>query len=149
MPDFELTSSAFDEGQPIPTKHACDGENVSPQLAWSSPPDGTRSLALIVHDPDAPSGDFTHWVGWGIDPQSGDLAEGAAPPVEGANGRGEDTYMGPCPPPGHGPHRYVHDLFALDTELDLERGSSREEVEDAIDGHVLGGTELVGTYERA
>jgi Raf kinase inhibitor-like YbhB/YbcL family protein len=149
MPDFELTSSAFEQGQPIPRKHACDGENVSPQLAWSAPPDGTRSLALIVHDPDAPSGDFTHWVGWGIDAESSDLEEGAAPPAEGANARGEDTYMGPCPPPGHGPHRYVHELFALDIELDLERGSSREELEDAIDGHVLGGTELVGTYERA
>ena len=149
MPDLELTSTVFGEGDPIPRKYSCEGENVSPPLAWSNLPDGTRSLALIVHDPDAPPGDFTHWVGWGIDSGAGELGEGVPPPVEGANGRGDDTYMGPCPPPGHGPHRYVHELFALDTEPDLERGSSREQLEDAMDGHVLGGAELIGTYERS
>jgi Raf kinase inhibitor-like YbhB/YbcL family protein len=148
MPDFELTSRAFDEGQPIPGKHSCDGENASPALDWSSVPDGTRSLALIVHDPDAPSGDFVHWVGWNIDPGAGSLEEGAHPPGEGANGFGEIGYGGPCPPPGHGAHRYFHELFALDTELDLDRGSNREQLEDAIEGHVLAGAELIGTYER-
>ena len=149
MPDFELSSSAFNEGQPIPRRHSCDGENVSPPLSWSSPPDGTRSLALILHDPDAPSGDFTHWVGWNIDPGTDGLEEGEHPPAEGANGFGENGYGGPCPPPGHGAHRYQHELFALDTELDLEPESSREQLEDAIEGHVLGGAELIGTYERA
>jgi Raf kinase inhibitor-like YbhB/YbcL family protein len=148
MPDFELTSPAFDEGQPIPRKHSCDGENVSPALDWSSPPDGTRSLALIIHDPDAPSGDFVHWVAWGIDPGDNGLGEGAHPPAEGANGFGENGYGGPCPPPGHGAHRYLHELFALDTIVELEPEASREQLEDAIEGHVLGGTELVGTYER-
>jgi Raf kinase inhibitor-like YbhB/YbcL family protein len=149
MAPFELTSSAFDEGQPIPEKHSCDGENVSPPLSWSSPPEGTRSLALIVHDPDAPSGDFTHWVGWNIDPDAGGLEEGAHAPAEGANGFGENGYGGACPPPGHGAHRYFHELFALDTVLDLEPEASREQLEDAMDGHVLAGAELVGTYERA
>jgi Raf kinase inhibitor-like YbhB/YbcL family protein len=148
MTDFDLTSSAFDEGQPIPERFSCDGDNVSPPLDWSSIPEGTRSLALILHDPDAPSGDFTHWVGWNIDPGAGGLGEGAHATVEGANGFGQNGYGGPCPPPGHGAHRYVHELFALDTELDLEEGASRDQVEDAMEGHVLEGAELIGTYER-
>ena len=148
MTDFDLTSPAFDEGQPIPERFSCDGDNVSPPLDWSSVPEGTRSLALILHDPDAPSGDFTHWVGWNIDPGTGGLEEGAHATVEGANGFGENGYGGPCPPPGHGAHRYFHELFALDTELDLEEGASREQLEDAIEGHVLEGAELIGTYER-
>jgi Raf kinase inhibitor-like YbhB/YbcL family protein len=149
MPDFELTSPAFDEGQQIPRKHSCDGENASPPLTWSSLPDDTRSLAIIVHDPDAPSGDFTHWVAWNIDPEAGGLAEGAHPPAEGTNGFGENGYGGPCPPPGDGAHRYFHELFALDTLLDLQPESSPEQLEDAMEGHVLGGAELVGTYERS
>jgi Raf kinase inhibitor-like YbhB/YbcL family protein len=148
MADFELTSSAFSEGQPIPEKYSCDGENVSPPLSWSPPPDGTRSLALILHDPDAPSGDFTHWVAWNIDARASGLEEGAHAPGEGANGFGENGYGGPCPPPGHGAHRYQHELFALDIEVDLQEGASREQLEDAIEGHVLGGAELLGTYER-
>jgi Raf kinase inhibitor-like YbhB/YbcL family protein len=149
MTAFELTSSAFDEGQQVPRKFSCEGDNASPPLSWGSLPEGTRSLALIVHDPDAPSGDFPHWVAWNIDPDSGGLEEGAHAPVEGTNGFGENGYDGPCPPPGHGTHRYVHELFALDTELDLEEDASREQLEDAMDGHVLGGAELVGTYERS
>lgn len=148
MTDFDLTSSAFDEGQPIPERFSCDGDNVSPPLDWGSVPEGTRSLALVLHDPDAPSGDFTHWVGWNIDPGTAGLEEGAHATVEGANGFGENGYGGPCPPPGHGAHRYFHELFALDIELDLEEGASREQLEDAIEGHVLEGAELIGTYER-
>ena len=149
MADFELTSSAFTEGEAIPRRHSCEGDNVSPPLSWRSPPEGTRSLALIVHDPDAPIGDFVHWIGWNIDPGSGGLEEGAHAPVEGASGFGENGYGGPCPPPGHGPHRYVHELFALDSELNLDEGASRDRLEDAMEGHVLGGAELVGTYERS
>jgi Raf kinase inhibitor-like YbhB/YbcL family protein len=148
MPGLELTSPAFNEGQPIPTKYSCEGENASPPLTWESLPDGTRSLALIVHDPDAPIGDFVHWVGWNIDPEVGGLDEGAHAPVEGANGFGEDGYGGPCPPPGDGAHRYFFEVFALDLQPDLEPGASRDQLEDAIEGHVLGGAELVGTYER-
>jgi Raf kinase inhibitor-like YbhB/YbcL family protein len=148
MTDVELTSTAFEEGQPIPERYSCDGDNASPPLSWASLPEGTRSVALIVHDPDAPSGDFTHWVGWNIDPEAGGLDEGAHAPREGTNGFGETGYDGPCPPADDGAHRYVHELFALDTELELEPEASREQLEDAIDGHVLGGAELVGTYER-
>src|SRR4051794_38745599 len=116
----ELTSTAFADGAPIPTKYTADGRNISPPLTWSFLPDGTRSLVLIVHDPDAPSGDLIHWLGWNIDPEPGGLGEGEAAPTEGVNGRGETGYMGPSPPPGHGPHRYFLDLHALDSEIDLE-----------------------------
>src|SRR6185437_544017 len=112
MTDLELTSNAFDDGEAIPEKYSCDGENVSPPLAWEGLPTGTESLALVVHDPDAPSGDFTHWIAWNIDPEPGHLEEGTSAPGEGVNGRGEIGYMGPCPPPGHGAHRYFHQLYA-------------------------------------
>lgn len=148
MSVVQLTSTAFGDGEPIPKRHSCDGENLSPPLAWRSLPEGTRSLALIVHDPDAPSGDFTHWLAWNIDPEPGELAEGARTPGQGLSGRGEAGYMGPCPPPGHGAHRYFHRLYALDAELDLEAGAGRERLEGAIDGHVLGEARLIGTYER-
>jgi len=148
MREPELTSTAFADGAPIPSKYTGDGAGVSPPLAWSFLPDGTRSLALIVHDPDAPSGDFTHWVAWNIDPEPGGLGEDESAPVEGTNGRGETGYLGPSPPPGHGPHRYFHELNALDTELDLQPGASREELRAATEGHVIGEARLVGTYER-
>ena len=89
MAEFELTSSAFQHGQPIPRKYTCEGEDVSPPLAWSSVPEGTVSLALVVDDPDAPSGTFTHWLAWGIDPAAGGLGEGEAAPVEGLNDFGQ------------------------------------------------------------
>jgi Raf kinase inhibitor-like YbhB/YbcL family protein len=145
----ELTSTAFADGAPIPTKYTADGRNISPPLTWSFLPEGTRSLVLIVHDPDAPSGDFIHWLAWNIDPEPGGLSEGEAAPTEGANGRGETGYMGPSPPPGHGPHRYFLDLHALDSEIDLEPGASREQLEAAFDGHELAKAQLIGTYERA
>jgi hypothetical protein len=146
---MELTSTAFDEGDSIPRKYTCDGEDTSPPLAWSSLPNGTRALALIVHDPDAPSGDFPHWLAWNIDPEPGGLEEGASAPAEGPSGFGRPGYGGPCPPPGHGAHRYFHHLYALDAELDLEPGAGREQLQDALDGHVLGEARLMGTYERA
>jgi Raf kinase inhibitor-like YbhB/YbcL family protein len=148
MPDPELTSTAFADGAAIPTRYTADGANLSPPLAWSFLPDGTKSLALIVHDPDAPSGDFAHWVAWNIDPEPGGLGEGSPAPAEGANGRGENGYMGPSPPPGHGTHRYFHELHALDSEVDLEAGASREQLEELLDGHILGTARLIGTYER-
>jgi Raf kinase inhibitor-like YbhB/YbcL family protein len=143
---LEITSAAFGEGATIPTKHTCDGENVSPPLSFAGAPDGTRSLALVVDDPDAPVGTFTHWLAWGIDPGAGDLAEGEAAPREGRNGFGTTGYVGPCPPRGR--HRYFFRLHALDTELDLEPAADRDELERALGGHVLETAELMGTYER-
>jgi Raf kinase inhibitor-like YbhB/YbcL family protein len=145
---LSLTSTAFEHGEEIPHRHSCEGEDVSPPLAWSEAPSATRSLALICDDPDAPSGVFVHWVAWGIDPDQGGLGEGKAPPSEGTGGFGEAGYRGPCPPPGHGPHRYFFQLYALDEDVELSSGASREELEAAIQGHVLESTELMGTYER-
>jgi Raf kinase inhibitor-like YbhB/YbcL family protein len=145
---FSLTSSAFENQAPIPQRYTCEGDDISPALAWSDVPDGTRSLALIVDDPDAPSGTFVHWLAWGIDPASGGIEEGQEAPLEGSSGFGDVSYRGPCPPPGHGPHRYFFRLFALDAEIELEEGASREELDAAIEDHVLDGTELIGTYER-
>jgi Raf kinase inhibitor-like YbhB/YbcL family protein len=146
--DFELTSGAFAQGQPIPRRHTCEGEDVSPALAWNGVPEGTVSLALVVDDPDAPSGTFTHWLAWRIDPAAGGLREGEAAPVEGRNDFGSAGWGGPCPPPGHGPHRYFFKLHSLDGKLDLPAGAGKAEVERAIEGRALAVAELMGTYER-
>jgi hypothetical protein len=146
--EFTLTSSAFANGEAIPSRYTCEGENLSPPLRWSGTPDGTRSLALVVDDPDAPVGTFTHWLAWGIDPEAGGLAEGQPAPAEGRNDFRVIGYGGPCPPPGHGPHRYFFKLYALDSDLALPAGASRAELERALEGHVLARAELVGIYER-
>lgn len=149
MAEFTLSSTAFAAGEAIPARYGCDGEDLSPPLDWSGVPAEARSLALIVDDPDAPSGTFTHWLAWGVDPGKGGLGEGEPAPVEGRNDFGATGYRGPCPPPGHGRHRYVFRLHALDRELDVPPGASRQELEQAIvDASVLAVVELVGTYER-
>jgi Raf kinase inhibitor-like YbhB/YbcL family protein len=149
MAQFSLSSSTFENGEQIPRRHTCEGDDVSPPLSWSGAPDATRSLALVVDDPDAPVGTFDHWLAWGIDPGEGGLGEGQAGAVEGRNGFGTTGYRGPCPPPGHGRHRYFFRLHALDTEVDLRPGAGREELERALEGHVLAVTELMGGYERS
>jgi Raf kinase inhibitor-like YbhB/YbcL family protein len=148
MADFTIISSAFEDGQELPRRHTCEGDDVSPPLSWSGTPGGTRSLVLIVDDPDAPGGTFTHWLGWAIEPGSTGLAEGEAAPVEGRNDFGTSAYRGPCPPPGHGPHRYYFRLYALDADIELERGAGKGDLERALEGHVLGVAELIGQYER-
>jgi Raf kinase inhibitor-like YbhB/YbcL family protein len=148
MADFTLTSNAFDSGQEIPRRHSCEGDDVSPPLSWSGAPEGARSLALIVDDPDAPGGTFTHWLAWAIEPESAGIGEGQAAPVEGRNDFGTIGYRGPCPPPGHGPHRYFFRLHALDANVELERGAGKRDLERALEGHVLGAAELNGRYER-
>jgi Raf kinase inhibitor-like YbhB/YbcL family protein len=102
----------------------------------------------VVDDPDAPGGTFTHWLAWGISAEAAGLAEGETPPGEGRNDFGTSGYRGPCPPPGHGPHRYFFRLHALDSDPALTRGVDRRELEQALDGHVLASVELVGEYER-
>jgi Raf kinase inhibitor-like YbhB/YbcL family protein len=148
MGEFALSSQAFTHGGEIPRAHTCEGENVSPALSWSDPPSGARALALIVDDPDAPVGTFTHWLAWNLDPLAGGLSEGESPPVEGRNDFGTGGWSGPCPPRGHGPHRYFFRLHALDGELDAGSGAERRELEQALAGHVLATAELMGTYER-
>jgi hypothetical protein len=148
MADFTLTSDAFENGQEIPRRYTCEGDDRSPPLSWSELPAGARSLALIVDDPDAPGGTFTHWLAWAIDPASGGLGEGEAAPKEGRNDFGTVGYRGPCPPPGHGPHRYFFRLHALGADLELEGGAGKRDLERALEGHVLGSAELIGHYER-
>jgi Raf kinase inhibitor-like YbhB/YbcL family protein len=148
MAEFSLESTGFAHGEEIPRRYGCEGEDLSPPLSWSSPPEGTRSLALVVDDPDAPVGTFTHWLGWGIDPGAQGLGEGEAAPVEGRNDFGTSGYRGPCPPPGHGRHRYSFRLYALDSAPDLSPDADKGELERALEGHTLAVAELVGTYER-
>jgi Raf kinase inhibitor-like YbhB/YbcL family protein len=149
---FELYSTAFADGGAIPTRFTCDGENESPPLAWNGAPPETQAYALVVHDPDAPSGDFAHWVVYEIPPGVDRFDEGAAPiqtALEGSNDFGRVGYGGPRPPAGHGPHHYVFDLYALDTlHVGLGEGATRQEVENAILNHIIAKTQLTGTYER-
>lgn len=144
---MEIESASFGSNQPIPKKHTCDGEDRSPALSFTGAPKGTKSFALIVDDPDAPSGTFTHWVGWNIDPERTTLSEGEQIKLEGVNDFGKIGYRGPCPPRGN-PHRYFFKIYALDTLLNLPKGSSKGALEKAMDGHILGKGELVGTYQR-
>lgn len=148
MATFALESSSFDNGQAIPSRHTCEAEDVSPALRWTDVPEGTRSLALVVDDPDAPGRVFTHWVAWGLDASADGLGEGQSAPNEGKNDFGTIGYRGPCPPPGHGRHRYFFRLYALDAEPDLGAGATKEELKQALSGHVLATAELIGTYER-
>jgi len=143
----DLTSSAFAAGEPIAAEHTCDGDDVSPPLAWTAPPDGTAALALCLDDPDAGRYPFTHWLAWGLPPEAGALEQGEPAPSEGRNDFGAPGYRGPCPPPGK-PHRYVFTLYALDAEPELGPSDRRLSFDKAIDGHVLATAGLTGTYGR-
>jgi Raf kinase inhibitor-like YbhB/YbcL family protein len=145
---FRLTSSAFAQNGKIPDDYARDGDNVSPPLAWSGVPRGTRSLVLIVEDPDAPVGTVTHWAACDIDPAAMRLPRGAGKIRQGRNDMGHALYDGPKPPEGDGPHRYRFRLSALDVEsLDLPDWPSHREIKAAARAHAIGETELVGTFE--
>jgi Raf kinase inhibitor-like YbhB/YbcL family protein len=146
--EFTLSSEAFAHGDEIPRRYTCEGEDIYPALSWSDPPAEARALALIVDDPDAPRGTFTHWLAWNIDPMAGGLGEGESAPAEGRNDFGTAGWSGPCPPPGHGAHRYFFRLHALDAEVHLGFSAGRPELERAIAGHVLTTAELMGRYER-
>jgi len=150
---FSLQSSSFTSGGTIPKKFACDSD-ISPALQWSEPPANTQSFALIADDPDAPAGTWTHWVVYDLPATLRQLPEGvpkrASLPQGGAQGIndfGKTGYGGPCPPPGK-PHRYFFKLYALDARLNLKPGASKEQVENAMRGHILANAELMGTYQR-
>ena len=150
---FELSSSAFEAGQSIPVKYSCHGQDVSPPLSWGDPPSGTRSLALVVEDPDAPVGNWVHWVIFNLPHQSRSLPEAVTSAaglpqgaVDGSNSWGRTGYGGPCPPSGT--HRYFFTLYALDQQLDLAAGSGKEQLLKAMEGHVLGQAELMGTFSK-
>ena len=145
---FALTSPAFVTNSEIPLVHAQAGENLSPPLAWSGVPRGTKSLVLIVEDPDAPVGTVTHWAAFDIDPDSNELAKGATGLRQGMNDMGNARYDGPKPPPGDGPHRYHFRLSALDVaKLDLGENPSHREIKKAARGHFVAEVELVGSFE--
>jgi Raf kinase inhibitor-like YbhB/YbcL family protein len=150
---YQLESSAFSHGDPIPKVYSCDGENVSPPLTWGEPPAGAEALVLIMDDPDAPSGDFVHWVLYGLPAQAGSLPQGVAAEENrsdgsrhGTNGRGQLGYTGPCPPGGT--HRYFFRLHAVDGQVDLPAGQSKQAILRYIEGHILATAELMGTYSR-
>jgi Raf kinase inhibitor-like YbhB/YbcL family protein len=144
---MKITSSAFNEGGNIPSKFTCDGSDTSPPLQITGVPPAAKSLVLIVDDPDAPGGLFTHWLLWNIPPQTNSIAEGGAPKgVQGTNDFGKSGYRGPCPPPGT--HRYSFKILALDGELDLRTGAKRSQVDAAIKGHVIAQGQLIGRYSR-
>ncbi|MGO9776945.1 MAG: YbhB/YbcL family Raf kinase inhibitor-like protein [Terracidiphilus sp.] len=151
---MNLTSTSFSEGSWIPAKFTCNGAGVSPQLAWSAPPAGTVSFALIVTDPDAPGRTFVHWVLYGLPattqalpegvPAQGQLADGSC---QGRNDFGDLGYGGSCPPRG-APHHYVFTLYALDAKLNLPVGATRAQVEAAMHGHILARGQLIGLFQR-
>lgn len=151
---FTLDTKAFPRGGNIPAKYTCSGDDVSPALSWSGAPQGTQSFALILEDPDAPSGTFTHWVLYDLPagaqqlpenvPKTDDLSTGGR---QGRNDFRRTGYGGPCPPPGK-PHRYFFRLHALNSALNLPAGASRRELESAMRGRVLSQAELMGKFAR-
>jgi len=150
---FALTSSAFAPGEPIPRRYTCDGDDVSPPLAWSDPPPGMQSFALIADDPDAPVGTWVHWVLYNLPAEARGLPEAVPPDAElpdgsrhGNNSGRRPGYGGPCPPGGT--HRYFFKLYALGTVLDLEAGANKEKLLQAMEGHILAQAELIGVYTR-
>ncbi len=146
---LNLTSSAFQDGQPIPTQYTCDGAHERPALSWGGPPAGTKSFALVIDDPDAPSGTFRHWGVYDIPSTARSLGGTQWIGTEVTNDFGKPGYGGPCPPKGHGPHHYHFKLFALDVDkLDIAAGAKVADVENAAARHAIAKGELIGTYER-
>lgn len=149
-----ITSPAFNEGEPIPARHTCEGSDVSPPLQWKGAPPGTKNYALICDDPDAPAGTWVHWVIYGLPAKTMELHENV-PMTEtlrdggrqGVNDFKRVGYGGPCPPPGK-PHRYFFTLYALDVELTLKPRATRKELLQAVQGHVIAKGSLMGTYKR-
>jgi hypothetical protein len=150
---FQIESDVFEAGGPIPSKFSCDGQDVSPPLTWNGVPQGANSLALVMEDPDAPAGIWVHWVLYNIPVSLSGLPEGVPAEQELSNGSlsglnswRRSGYGGPCPPGGT--HRYFFRLYALDQVLDLGAGATKEHLSEAMQGHILGQTEIVGTYSR-
>lgn len=148
VPFMILTSSAFEHNGPIPSKYTCDGENINPPLKIEDVPEKAESLVLIMEDPDAPMGTWVHWTLWNIDPQIKEIQEDSVPEgaQEGITDFGKPGYGGPCPPSGT--HRYFFKLYALDTKLDLPSTTTKDQLEEAIEDHILAQAELIGLYSR-
>ena len=152
---MQLTTSAFQPGGNIPKQFTCEGSDISPELAWQGAPSGTKTFALIVHDPDAPmAGGFYHWGVYNIPATTNRIPENAPKQSElpgggkqGLNDVGKTGYLGPCPPSGN--HRYLFRLYALDAELKLKPDATAKDVEKAIQGHILAQAELMGKYQKS
>lgn len=146
---LKVSSPALDAHGRIPQRYTPDGDDVSPPLAWTGVPEGTRSFAVVVHDPDAPLVDgFTHWVLSGIPVGTTRLAENEPAFNAGRNSLGHTGYDGPAPPPGHGPHHYYFWVYALDAELELEPGLDRRSLLERIEDHVIEQARIIGVYEH-
>jgi Raf kinase inhibitor-like YbhB/YbcL family protein len=147
---FALQSPAFKHNGSIPTGYTCDGADISPELIWKNAPHGTASFALIMEDPDAPMGNFVHWLAWNINKDTHGLTSNVMPSdsaiMQGINSAKQQGYHGPCPPSGS--HRYYFRLYALKTALPLTSSANKADLEKAMDGAILGKTELMGTYSR-
>jgi Raf kinase inhibitor-like YbhB/YbcL family protein len=151
---FQLTSSGFAAGAPIPPRYTCKGEDVSPALEWSGAPQNTAAFAIIMDDPDAPSGTWVHWVIWNLPPSAHSLPQGVGKQEQldgggrqGRNSFGKIGYNGPCPPPGQ-THRYFFRIYALDQKLDVPAGASRSQLDAAMKAHILAQGEYMGTFHR-
>ncbi len=150
---FTLSSSAFTNGSAIPPRYSCKGQDVSPQLAWSDPPAGTQSFALIMDDPDAPAGTWVHWIIFNIPGVARGLSEGIPADkvlldgsLQGITSAHSSGFHGPCPPSGT--HRYFFKLYALDTTLKLSNNADKNQLLQAMEGHILTQTELMGTFSK-
>jgi len=148
MSELSIESSAFPPGGMIPPEYTCDGPNVIPPLSIRGVPEGTRSIALIVDDPDAPAKTWVHWVVWNIGADTKEIPAGTVPPgaLQGKNDFGKSSYGGPCPPSGT--HRYFFKLYALDAPLPLGAGATKGQLEEAMQGRLLGKAEMFGLYRR-
>ena len=146
--NLELTSPAFKEGEAIPQQYTCRGDNVSLPLNITGVPEQAKSLALIMHDPDAVNGDFLHWLMWDIAPATTSIGANSVPvgAIQGPNGSGDAGYTGPCPPAGTGTHHYIFELYALDSTLSLDAKSDRDKLQDSMKDHILGQTTLTGLF---
>jgi len=144
---MKITSAAFSDNQMIPRKFTCQGDDVNPPLAINAVPAGTRSLALIVDDPDAPMGTWVHWVVFNIPPDTTSIGENSIPGEPAGNNFGRPNYGGPCPPSGT--HRYFFKIYALDTLLQSADISSKADLEQSMAGHILGQAQLIGLYQKS
>jgi len=146
MIELTVSSPAFENNKLIPSKYTCDGDNVNPPLTIEGVPDETKSLVLIVDDPDAPMGTWDHWIVWNISPTN-TIEENTVPGTEGINDSRKHSYGGPCPP--WGTHRYFFKIYALDIKLDLNSNSRKKDAEKAMQSHILAKGELIGLYHRS
>lgn len=147
---MQITSSAFENNETLPSKYTCDGENINPPLSISGTPENAKSLVLISDDPDAPAGTWTHWTVWNIDPKTAEVSENSVPAnsVEGTTSFDETGYGSPCPPKGTGTHRYVFKIYAIDKLLDLPTSLKAEELYKTIEPSIIDKAEIIGLYSR-